>query len=344
MSWQHSVWPKDRHEEILGLIRKAYDGDLPDWAIEADLVYHADAANHPRRPKPFPGRRALEERYGLTEHKVKKHLRDPGWQEKCDQLGIPRPDRHLKGHGPTQIHPVDLQSTTPSTSPSETNEPKQSTKNRPVDLPPVTPSAATRAEIPPTLLSSSEEEQHVGDERRPAGEGKTEKAPKAKRAKKSNLPPRDLVKPLTDCWSAAWGDSRGRYPWEIPGADDHRMARCAVALGYPDGPAPPEALEQLQRAMAIYIAAAEAGEAWPPGPPTTDGFTRKVTEWLLKAGGAARASPADIPRASIEARVRQRLKAVSIPEARAEIRASNRLKPNEITYALSVLDRLEASR
>ena len=155
MSWQHSAWPKDKHDEILDLIRVAYGGDLPDWAIAADLVFHADAANHPTRPVPFPGRRKLEERWNVSEYAARGHLSDPGWQEKCDQLRIPRPTRHLKGRNASEI--------TPSATPSATKEAEQPTEFHPVEHPLVTPSTATRALIPPVppvppLLLSEERE------------------------------------------------------------------------------------------------------------------------------------------------------------------------------------------
>jgi hypothetical protein len=342
VSWQHSVWPKDRHEEILELIRKAYDGDLPGWAIEADLVYHADAANHPRRPKPFPGRRWFEKRWNVSERTARNALADPGWQEKLDALGIPRPIRELKGANV----PVGVPPASPSVSPSRTSEPEQPTENVPVGVPPASPSVSTRAEIPPLLLSSCEEEELVGDERRPAGEGKTSKPPKAKATRKT--PNTAWVQQMTGRWLKAWGDQHGTYPF-VWLKDRETLAAAALAVGVElNQPFPPEALDHLERAMGAYIAAARLAlkqgdtKFFPRGPPTVGRFGADLANWLLSTERTV--SHADIPRASIEARIRERLKKVSIPEARAEVKASTRFKPPEITYALSVLDRLEASR
>jgi hypothetical protein len=343
VSWQHSVWPKDRHEEILELIRKAHDGKLPDWAIAADLVFHADAANHPRKPVPFPGRRALEKRWNVSERTARKALADPEWQEKLDALKIPRPSRALDGPlGATDV-PASAPPASPHASPPRTRETPQSKENVPASAPPASPPLSTRAEI---LLPSSppEEEQHVGDERRPAGEGKADKAPKAKR----KTPNTAWVQQMTARWVKAWGDQHGTYPF-VWLKDRETLAAAALAVGVElNQPFPPEALDHLERAMGAYIAAARLAlkqgdtKFFPRGPPTVGRFGADLANWLLSTERTV--SHADIPRASIEARIRERLKKVSIPEARAEVKASTRFKPPEITYALSVLDRLEASR
>jgi hypothetical protein len=160
MSWQHSPWPKEHHEDLIALVRAGHGGVLPEWAIAADLVFHADAASHPKRPVPFPGRRALERRWGVSERVARRCLADAGWQEKCDALKIPRPSRHLDGPlgEPARSVPATVPPASPPTShprprpgTDETSEHAESVPaGVPATVPPASPPTSTRALIPPT--------------------------------------------------------------------------------------------------------------------------------------------------------------------------------------------------
>ena len=76
-------WPRERHEEILDLLRQAHGGELPAWARAADLVYLHDQAQHPTRPAPVPGRRELQTRWGVSERETKASLADEAWRSKA---------------------------------------------------------------------------------------------------------------------------------------------------------------------------------------------------------------------------------------------------------------------
>src|SRR5688572_33268570 len=115
-------WPKSLHEELLGLLRA--QGPLPAEAIEADLVFLADRANHPNPAsrRAFPGRRALERRWGTSERATRNALKSSNWQDMCRAVGIPvpRPPRPCPrrvpntvpvAHGPTP-DTVDFPTTT----------------------------------------------------------------------------------------------------------------------------------------------------------------------------------------------------------------------------------------
>ncbi len=149
MRW--TPWPKDHHDEMLSALRA--QGPLPPWAIEADLVFLADRANHPNPAsrRAFPGRRALQNRWGVSDWTARTVLRSQDWQDTCTTLGIPLP----------RNQPVSLPVTNPSASRQHTGEASQQEGNQPAPLPPTNPSASTRALFDPSDPPIPEEQQGV---------------------------------------------------------------------------------------------------------------------------------------------------------------------------------------
>ncbi len=91
MSWSHDYWPKDQHDYILGLLRRANHGTLPQWAMLADLVHLAERAHADGRD--MLGRRMLEVRWGASERAVRNVLAEPTWQAAARDLGVAVEDR-----------------------------------------------------------------------------------------------------------------------------------------------------------------------------------------------------------------------------------------------------------
>ena len=164
MSWAHDYWPRERHEEILDLLRQAHGGELPAWARAADLVYLHDQAQHPTRPAPVPGRRELQVRWGVSERETKASLADEAWRSKAAAAKVrvvarPAPPR---GGVPASVPEVPP-SPSPRPSPSATDVPPQSAASVPAavpaSVPEVSPSPSpTRARSShgpngPTVLS-----------------------------------------------------------------------------------------------------------------------------------------------------------------------------------------------
>jgi hypothetical protein len=377
MTWQHACWPKDQHETLIEIVRDAHDGVLPEWAIVADLVYHADNANHPKRPVPFPGRRVLEKRWGVSERVARRCLADSEWQDKCDSVKIRRPSRHLDTRSNAQDVPAYVPRASPPASPPVsppmTMETTESVRNVtacvPATVPPASPPTSTRALLSPTSSppTSSEEEQASP----PASAGtlfkemaplslsleltpppgvetpaQLPKAQKAKRPRSPKTPDTAWSRQMADRWTAAFGPGYA-FDWF---KDRQSLARAAGAVGVElNQPLPEAALDHLQRAMAVYIAAARRDDptCWPKGTPTIGGFVVRLSEWVMKVAhptGPPR-TPHDgiaLPlsrRGVVEQRLRPLLdRGDPIATIRAQVAASTRLNPDERDYAFHLLD------
>lgn len=84
----------------------------------------------------------------------------------------------------------------------------------------------------------------------------------------------------TDVWAEVWRQATGedRYPWELEGADRHRVRSWIDAFDLLEDL--DEGLARLRSAAEAYCAAALAGHAWPQGdPPTTKRFTADLARW-----------------------------------------------------------------
>jgi hypothetical protein len=145
--WSHGYWPKDQQDTILEALRAHFGGELPDWALAADLVYHADMASHPSNPVPFPGRRVLEHRWSVTQRQARKALASRGWQDKVVSAKMPLPTRHLRAPVESPHAPVCVPRVDPLPYPSRTDERPASAENVPVTVPRVDPSMSTRADV-----------------------------------------------------------------------------------------------------------------------------------------------------------------------------------------------------
>ena len=142
-AYRWTPWPKAHHEEALELLRAGNGGELPAWAIQADLVYLCDLHSH--RGTPLPGRRALRRRWGCTERQARAALRSERWRATAESCGIAVPARVV----PVGV-PRASPSASPSASPPRTGKPSQSDGSVPVDVPVdvprASPSASTRAD------------------------------------------------------------------------------------------------------------------------------------------------------------------------------------------------------
>lgn len=133
MTWSHAHWPAEQHELLIELVKREHGGALPEWAICADLVYRADRANHPKRPVPMPGRRALQQAWGVGDWTARKCLADPAWREKCKAAGIPIPD--VSDRKPTRGSPADQPAALPRGNGEKPATGTEPTRGPPADQP-----------------------------------------------------------------------------------------------------------------------------------------------------------------------------------------------------------------
>lgn len=202
-------------------------------------------------------------------------------------------------------------------------------------------SAAHRAAQPAAPSTRHETEEREEQLPEPPARRKSSKAsgePKGTR----KTPDTAWVRTMTDRWVAAWGPSNGTYPFDWM-KDRQTFARAALALGVElNQPIPPDVLDHLERAMVAYITAARRDDprCFPKGTPTVGRFAVNLSDWLI---ATETTRTAEVPRATIEARMRRELDAgATVTELRERLKVTTKLKPPEVAYALTFLDRLEA--
>ena len=139
-----TAWPKSMHEELIALLRAK--GPLPEDAIMADLVYLANEAGHPNASKKqaFPGRRALHERWGVSDRTARRMLASQDWKDTCYALGIAQP----------RPVPVGV----PRAYPQQTEQRQVIHMNEPTTVPVGVHTRVDRSSDPPILKEEEEAE------------------------------------------------------------------------------------------------------------------------------------------------------------------------------------------
>lgn len=86
----------------------------------------------------------------------------------------------------------------------------------------------------------------------------------------------------TDIWLDEWQKVRGhKYPWDTP--YNKEIARSLAWVNAARKVSGDRWRETLRKAIALYIAEADAGRAFPDEPPTTQGFMVKLAVWMDRA-------------------------------------------------------------
>lgn len=161
------------------------------------------------------------------------------------------------------------------------------------------------------------------------------------------------LRKFSDVWNACWkaGGRGDRYPFLIPGADAYLLRSTAAACGFEDDSQAPasEMLRVFEYAANAYLAAAKAGDHFPPkDPPAFKHFARDIAKWVqVSASPTGRAAGRALEQTelqSVRARVRTVYDKHGADKTRQQIHESTRMSLEEKAEALRFLDSLDQQR